>query len=365
MLANHSEDDMQVAREILESLFADLEFKSQRSTGVIDSFYQSIRWPGGGTDGFHPMMLATLIQPDLGEQGFGQPDAVLVFDDAAQNRRILFMETASTSFFDASSLSIKRGEEGYNQTLKGKLELNYRLTLALQEYHKTNLVSFLQEPVWLSQQYQDINRTVKDTETLSRVVHPLLNVKKISYGYLILTTDEYNPLLETSEWLPELLGYQGDNRWSKCKSQFGWMNYQHLENFATKTFPDGLWLPTYQQYKSQLVFPQGHYVSNGHQVQHVGQFIGQGVSLVYIPEIDPHTYLHFSWKGNSCRLRKYYRPLLSPGTHKYNTDEYETDYIRPLIRDQIEFSSDRHRLEDASYWYEHISRVNQQKGLKE
>jgi hypothetical protein len=61
-----------------------------------------------------------------------------------------------------------------------------------------------------------------------------------------------------------------------------------------------------------------------------------GVAMIYAPNIDKNTYLHFSWKGNSCVLRDYSQDQLR------EREEKTTVFVREKIIEQ--YIPSRNRL---------------------
>ena len=87
---------------------------------------------------------------------------------------------------------------------------------------------------------------------------------------------------------------------------------------------------------------------------------GRGVSLIYCPEINKHSFVHFSWSGNSARIRNYIS----------DTEVREKDFLTEEIRkkDFIKeihlSSSDRKVINDKKWWYEYIQMINKENNIK-
>ncbi len=79
----------------------------------------------------------------------------------------------------------------------------------------------------------------------------------------------------------------------------------------------------------------------------------RGVSMVYLPALMKDTFLHFSWREESCRLRSYTNP------HNYEevSHYYETVDVLPLIEREVEISG-RKNIDDIEFWHEKTLELN-------
>jgi hypothetical protein len=88
--------------------------------------------------------VTVIVEPDFGNKGFGHPDAVLLL--TSQGESFVVIAEAKRKRFAQSCRKV-RGDKFYNSTLKGQLELNYILTLALVGYQGADAP--LAEPGWI------------------------------------------------------------------------------------------------------------------------------------------------------------------------------------------------------------------------
>ena len=87
---------------------------------------------------------------------------------------------------------------------------------------------------------------------------------------------------------------------------------------------------------------------------------GRGVSLIYCREINEHSFVHFSWSGNSARIRDYISDI------QVNKSVFSTDEIRNKdIKKEIPHSiSERKDLSNIKWWYEYIQKINKENDIK-
>jgi predicted type IV restriction endonuclease len=89
------------------------------------------------------------------------------------------------------------------------------------------------------------------------------------------------------------------------------------------------------------------------QVQPLGNGRGRGL-LIYVPEINRHTFLHFSWSGRACALRDYSQSqTMQPKPDR----RYSTSYVNERIKDQFPLSEHPNRRA-IEFWYQKTIEAN-------
>lgn len=344
-------------RGLVATFFADLyQIDNMKE---VDKFLKSLQFLDPLFQGSKPPEhIHFIIEPDFSE--FGQPDAILKVN-YKNHCVVIIVEAKRTDFKTACNK--RRGQNGYNSTLKGQLELDYRLTRALSKFKNDEIE--LTEPHWEPiNPYGDKRRSLKNPNVLKGVVAQVsgedLDLSK--YYYLVITTDEQNPFNIVDEsFLPQLFGTMSSgrskgfmNNWEKFHKQFGWLNYEKMETFIAGVqdqLPLGsLFLPTYQLNKANLKSQNG---GDKGKVKHRGR----GVSLIYAPEIYPETFVHFSW-WKRCATRDYSKSEI----HQPRENRYGTSYIENLIKQEIAIKKKR-PIHDVSFWHRLVIETNRKKGL--
>jgi predicted type IV restriction endonuclease len=79
---------------------------------------------------------------------------------------------------------------------------------------------------------------------------------------------------------------------------------------------------------------------------------GSGL-LIYAPEINSRTFLHFSWLGESCALRDYSRPSTRPPKADRR---YQTSHVRAKIKNQVQ--GDGRNRKHVDYWHQMTVEAN-------
>ena len=85
------------------------------------------------------------------------------------------------------------------------------------------------------------------------------------------------------------------------RNQFSWINYNKLLEFVKKNLIDkGKYSYFKESYELNANYKPGDYDA-----------FDKDIAMIFAPEINERTFLHFSWAGDSCELRDY-----SQGTGK-------------------------------------------------
>jgi hypothetical protein len=297
-----------------------------------------------------PVAIHYIIEPDFANTGFGSPDAVIALE-YLDSRAGIIVEAKRTELVSACAPRSQRGQKGFNSTLNGQLELDYCLAMALSEYHEgdTELV----EPEWvLSSPYKNERkgelRRLKNPAVLKDVVSLIGGLPLDCYYFLVITNDEQNPFLRVSgddDYLPELFrpdlsGHTFTDFWSEYRRRFGWLNYAKMQEFINVQNR----LTMGSLFLQSLSINQGNMKGQSH----------SGTRLIYAPKINPRTFLHFSWKDESCALRDYSRS----DTEEPSPDRsYQTSYVERMI--DMEFRvPNKKNVQDVSFWYQKILEKN-------
>jgi hypothetical protein len=156
-----------------------------------------------------------------------------------------------------------------------------------------------------------------------------------------------------------------DDKWQELRGQFGWFNYKNVEDFIISKKAE---LNGFSFYMNAIALNRSNMdvsiktgVSSDILIDPIKpkqsenkEHDQSGVLMIYAPEINPSTYLHFSWKGSSCALRDYTKKNSIPNRN------FITGKVRSLIKDSISIPN-KARLEDVDFWYNKTVELN--KGL--
>jgi len=253
--------------------------------------------------------------------------------------------------------------------------------MALSEYHEgaTELV----EPEWvLSSPYKNERngtlRRLKNRAVLKDVVSWIGGIPLDQYYFLVITNDEQNPIPHVSDdYLPELFkpdlsGLSFTNGWSEYRRRFGWLNYTKMQKFINvqnRLTMGSLFLQSLNINQRNMkghsllrmtepptVAAQQERLDVGHLAGKKLLHSGQGVSLIYAPQINPRTFLHFSWRNESCALRDYSRS---------NTEEpppdrsHRTPHVERMIKKEISVpQKEKENVPEVSFWHQQILEAN-------
>jgi len=335
-------------RGLVSTFFIDLY---NADTKLLQEFIDSIVTATGNKIYFNPVKMRCVIEPDFSNTGFGHPDALFMFENYNEEKIVFIFEAKRGSYSKSIKSSSLRGTAGYNSSLNGQLELNYSLALALSNFDKCN--DNLIEPDWIlktnyNNERKGYCRSLKNKNVIKNVALPVAGLNIKQYYHLILTNENKNPLLENNIF-PEIFDSEGKNIWNEYKKQFGWINFDKLLKLASK-FENSLFLPTYEFNKSNL------YSTNS---SNNGVTKKTGVKLVYIPEINNKTFLHFSYKGESCRLRNYNDQNIT----LIENSDYTTSEVEQMIIKEIPITKKRPKISDCDKWREIIKEKNKKNKL--
>ncbi|MBZ5616520.1 MAG: hypothetical protein LAO23_21125 [Acidobacteriia bacterium] len=336
---------------------------------------------------------STIVEPDFSNEGFGHPDAISKFGFESHDPIVLIVEAKRLPFDRCCVSPATRGGAGYNSSLNGQLELNHCLALALSEY--ANGDSILSEPAWVLHSPYAIERrgrlrSLKNRVVIDEVAKPFSGLPFRSYYHLLITTDESNPLDKPSNepaW-PELYhpDYPFQNCWKDLRSQYGWISWDAVANLVRKLSADrkveeSLFLTTFEPNRRNFkcvsamiseeapIAPDEPVCSpvEDMSTNPVPSFIklpsgsvklpggsGRGATMIYAPNINPNTFIHFSWLNESCAIRDYSK---SPTIMPFENRNYRTSDVRRSITKEVVIRN-RKPISDTRYWYETTMNLN-------
>jgi hypothetical protein len=373
-------------RGLIATFFADLNQLAEPET--INNFLQNVAFTETPViSSLPPLAIHYIIEPDFGTKGFGSPDAVIALE-YQDSLAVIIVEAKLKDFVSACAPRSQRGQKGskFNSKLNGQLELDYRLAMALSEYRDgaTELV----EPKWvLSSDYNEDNeerkgklRRLKNRAVLEDVVSLIGGIPLDRYYFLVITNDGQNPFpCVSDEYLPELFKPESSGRipsftngWSEYRRRFGWLNYVKMRTFIgsiQSRLPQGsLFLQSLSINQrnmkgySQLRMTEPATVTAQQEkldVYHLAgkklSHSGQAVSLIYAPQINPHSFLHFSWKKEGCRLRDYSKS----NTEEPLPDRKQTSQVERMIHKEISVPrKTKEKVSVVSFWHQNILEAN-------
>lgn len=344
-------------RGLIATFFADL--CQIDSEDVFNEFLSIVDFPKPiEAQAATPKSADYIIEPGFGNRGFGHPDAVLAAEYETAARAVFIVEAKRVAYAKACRPKTKRATRGFNSTLNGQLELDYCLALALSGFKDGDRQ--LIEPEWIpSSPYErgrkGTRRSLKNRAVLEAVVSKLYGPPLERYYYIVITNEEENPLDKVDEmYLPELYKPEGSgidlpykNCWPEMRAQYGWLNYEKMHEFIKSNEPHmavaSFFLQSFQINRDNMRVE----VASRRPAR-----IGRGVSMIYAPRINPKTFLHFSWKKESCRVRDYSRGKTKK-PHVYEEYHNEIAEVKQRIVLERPFPrSEREPLTNIPWWYE-------------
>lgn len=254
------------------------------------------------------------------------------------------------------------------------MELDYVLALALERFHldSTQLV----EPEWVAKtpyerERRGRRRYLKNPIVLREVVTRFAGLPFKNYFFLGLTTDPSNPfrVASNTQLFPEIFhpDFGPEDCWPKMAHKFGWLNYAALETVIRKLQErqilrsDSLFLESlamnrdnmeFQVPSSEATIAPGEEGASSLEHQTSKR---RGTSMIYAPAINARSFVHFSWRGESCALRDYSKgSSVQPPSNR----GYPTSTVRSLIKQEHGISKKEPPVADSAYWYAKTIRLN-------
>jgi hypothetical protein len=306
-----------------------------------------------------------IIEPDFGNAGWGHPDVVISMKVKGQNdRKIFFIEAKRDKFEKECKNKEKRGENGFNSSLNGQIELRYCFTRALIEWN--NPEQQIEDPDWILETEYDKDRNskkrlLKKGPVLDEVIKEY-HLKTIfeNYYYIALTQDTTNPLNNLSNDIqPELFDTIGHDCWNALiQKQIGWFNFGKIEKLIDdfEYTERSLFSVSYKLNKSnmKILCNTNKDANSGDNDNDDDNNIGftNGVTMIYAPDINKNTFLHFSWKGNSCVLRDYSKNQLR------EIEDKTTVFVRERIIIE-RYIPNRKAITEFDFWHKITEELNQ------
>lgn len=177
-----------------------------------------------------------LIEPGFGQ--FGQPDLIIICQLCNGTHRFVIIETKTTLYHDSAKQNDKGMDvKGYNSSINGQLSLDYRLTLALQDYDDNRKAVEEPSPIfeWYKKRLKETRdkpRKVRKRQLIDEIVIPYLKGLKLQNTFFVaMTTDkDTNPLkLVDDNTKPVVLDENGKDVWARWSAHWGFLSLQTLE----------------------------------------------------------------------------------------------------------------------------------------
>lgn len=333
-----------------------MDLFSENSKKGYNRLLEKIELADNSSFNFNVKKVWCVIRPDLGRKGFGKPDAIVRLEDSIGNRIVLIFIARKNEYKKNDNHPLKRCLSGFNYSINGQLELNYCLTLALEQFSKKKDQKLV-EPDWvLKTSYNEERvgkqRYVKNPEVINNIIRPITgnSVKQSSYYHIIVTNDKKNPFQDSNNYFPSLFQWQGKtevNVWEESKGNFGWINYNKLNKISRK-FKNSFYTRNYDFSKDYLDTLEDHeLISN------------RGESIIYAPELQSklgNNLFHFSWRDSDAALRDYSDLKEIPNPVYYKT----ADVRRKIIKEKI-ITFDNHKgYQEIQYWHDLIDTLKKE-----
>lgn len=232
---------------------------------------------------FSPNSLKCVVEPDFGNKGFGHPDGLIILEDQNNKKIVIILEAKRKRYDESDGEPELRGEDGYNSSINGQLELNYCLTIALSNFKPSD--QYLEEPDWILKtpyngERRNKKKILKNNVVIKNIVEEIAYLDIKAYYHLIVSYDKENPLLKVDEnvHLPEIYSeqYPTRNVWGEFKSNFGWINYDKIETIIKHHVIKGKYIDSFDFNKDNLGNAPGTSDSNA-------SYIGKKLSILKQP----------------------------------------------------------------------------------
>ena len=332
--------------------------------------------------------VSTVVEPDFSNEGFGHPDGIIKLGFESGNTAVVIIEAKRLPYARCCASPTTRGGAGFNSSLNGQLELDHCLALALSEFNGEG--SVLCEPAWVLHSPYAIerrgrSRSLKNPVVIEEIAMPFSGLPFRSYYYLVITTDDANPLEKPGNeaaW-PELYhpDYPFQNCWKDLRCQYGWISWDAVASLVRNLSTEGklresLFLPTFEPNRRNFKGISGLISDEPPRTEDEPTFSldeslstkpqkaagparavsgpGRGATMIYAPTINPGTFLHFSWLNESCAIRDYSK---SPTIMPFEDRTLRTSDVRARITKEIVIRN-RRPISDTRYWYETTTNLN-------
>lgn len=209
------------------------------------------------------------LEADLND--FGNPDLILLIELKNNRKIIVLVEAKAKSYKKSSQFDNpeRRAKQGFNSSINGQLELNYRLSKVLSNYKPVDRIwgntdRILEEEPWVLNSGYRYNlpnsKTNKNSnlqlKRVSRLKHSVVMgniVNRISgepienYFHVVITNDRTNPFLDPRSNLPRIFSTNSLNKsqWESRKDNFGFISYKNIADVFLKKLIYGKFLESY------------------------------------------------------------------------------------------------------------------------
>ena len=298
------------------------------------------------------------IHHQLNLSEFGKPDVVISIIDNEEKKYIFIIEAKIDTYQNScdtdnkETFDIKRGT---SSAINNQLTLRYRAFNSLDSINEKNN-GFLTEnndEICKSKFYKDDKvRRCKKLATIT----VLKEMNENMYGFFLitLTGDEKNPF--NGEHVHPLFEYENDGKdklkglgsiyWNKCKDLFR-NNDESIFLHAYNKF--------FKENKNEVKNQRSLLKDEIEDEDEEGKKFGRGVKMIYSEKLNPDTFLHFSWDGNSAALRDYSNENINPDK------DVQRDKTTTEIEDKIEKQNSGIKHEsrmNKTYWIELTRELN-------
>jgi hypothetical protein len=354
LMVKDIEFNMWGERGLVATLFLDLSFlnKDQFVTKFINNCNYD---PGFSIENI--MKINFIIEPGFGSKGFGNPDA-LINIITSNGKYIFFVEAKTRSYIESAVHSFERGNDKikFNSKINGQIELNHCLAMVLSKYNMGD--EFIEKDWILKSPYKKERkgelRKIESGHVINKIVKYISGMPLENYFHLIVTTDEKNPLedIKNEDYLPQIyLSETSGNSWKALRKQFGWINYTKILEISGVIDKRIGYSYFKAAWELNATYRKGNYDA-----------LDKDVAMIYTPEINPKTFLHFSWAGDSCELRDYSQGIGKPIKDSRFTTREVNKKIK--IKKEIPEGRSRPNIEQYAEWYQRTKKLNKEYNLE-
>ena len=372
-------------RGLVTSLFTDLHLASDMEPW--ERLLNCCTFPDNQWSGQRPRSISVVVEPDFSNTGFGHPDAIFKVTFESGSVVVFIVEAKRLPYNKSCSLPSGRGGAGFNSSLNGQLELNHCLALALQSYKDSE--PELVEPEWILHtpyglERRGRRRALKNRAVIEQVAAPFSALAFRSYFHLVISPDQSDPLSaeENASVWPQTYHpeYPFQNCWRNIRPQFGWVPWagiiklmrtleaegklsgpsMFLQSYAgnTKNFKVSVEATAHIETVTDHPDVQLSAAAESTPVQWAperpvrGGY--KGVRMIFAPDINSSTFLHFSWQNESCALRDYSK---SPTIMPMDDRSMSTSEVWIRVRQEIPIRN-RKPIGETAYWHETTVNLN-------
>ncbi|MHC4660139.1 MAG: hypothetical protein ACYS8W_00495 [Planctomycetota bacterium] len=263
-------------------------------------------------------------------------------------KKVFFLEAKRSTYLESAMKRGNRRKKGFNSSINGQIELNYRFSRALLNRKPGEI----KESSEVFAAYgENKARILKNPFTIEKVVQKMECKDNMDFYHLILTSDDSNPFIsgDTDDYFPGFFNENGVNLYEEMKSNICWVGY---ENLLSVSNDDGYFSRNYGFNNRSIKT----HATDQEMVKIDGKV--HGVLIVFVPEYSENL-LHLSWRGNSSVLRDYVSLLEGP-----EKIPVSTEYLEGKIKQYRKAPARRKPYTNREYWYKHLMNKKTRKGMK-